>query len=52
LAFNRIKDKPTVLALDENGYATSKEVIFSGDGTEKPLIIQLDDESVYHIVKR
>ncbi|MFC1719043.1 hypothetical protein ACFL6S_35655 [Candidatus Poribacteria bacterium] len=42
-------DKPTVIALDENGYATDRAVAVS-DGT--PLVIQLAGNSVYHIVKR
>ena len=42
--------KPTVTALDENGYAVQKAVTTSGGGTKMPLVIQLAEDSIYHIV--
>jgi hypothetical protein len=42
--------EPAVIALDENGYATSKPVSTSGDGVKMPLVIQLAEDSVYSIV--
>jgi len=44
--------EPAVMALDENGYATSKPVGISGDGVKTPLVIQLAEDSIYHVVKR
>ena len=44
--------KTKVTALDENGYATSKSVTTSGDGIKTPLVIQLAEDSVYHIIQR
>jgi hypothetical protein len=43
---------PAVTALDENGYATSKPVSTSGDGVKMPLVIQLAEDSIYHVVQR
>ena len=43
---------PRITALDENGYATQKTVLTSGDGIKIPLKIQLAEDSIYHIVQR
>jgi len=40
------------MALDENGYATQKAVTASGDGIREPLVIQLAQDSIYHIIQR
>ena len=45
-------DRPTVTALDGNGYATQKAVTTSGDGANTPLMIQLAEDSIYHVVQR
>ena len=44
--------EPAVIALDENGYATSKPVSISGDGIKAPLVIQLAEDSIYYVVQR
>jgi hypothetical protein len=44
--------EPAVMALDENGYATSKPVSTSGDGIKAPLVIQLAEDSIYYVVQR
>jgi len=44
--------KPTVMALDENGYATQKDVKTTGDGVKTPLVIHLAEDSIYHIIQR
>jgi hypothetical protein len=41
-----------IVALDENGYATEKPVETSGDGVQKPLVIRLRGDSLYHVVLR
>ncbi|MFQ6130523.1 MAG: hypothetical protein ACE5R4_00655 [Armatimonadota bacterium] len=43
--------QPTVTALDENGYATGKRVVASG-GANQPLVIQLAEDAIYHVVQR
>ncbi len=44
--------KPTVTALDENGYGTKKAVMTSGDGIKTPLLIKLAEDSIYHVIQR
>ena len=41
-----------VTALDENGYATDKPITTRGDGVDKPLMIHLADDAIYHVVER
>jgi len=40
-----------VVALDENGYPSQRQVAVSGGGGQ-PLVIELDPESLYHLVIR
>jgi hypothetical protein len=44
--------RPVVKSLDENGYARKKKVKTEGNGTSKPLVIQLAEDAIYHIVRR
>ncbi|MDP8246333.1 MAG: hypothetical protein P9L94_19775 [Candidatus Hinthialibacter antarcticus] len=41
-----------VTALDENGYPTNKSVEYQGGTNGEPLTIQLNEDSVYHIIQR
>jgi hypothetical protein len=43
--------RPTVTALDENGYATDKKVTVTGDGVHLPLSIELAEDALYHVVR-
>jgi hypothetical protein len=44
--------RPTVTALDENGYATDKKIKTSGDGIQTPLVVELAEDALYHIIQR
>jgi hypothetical protein len=48
---SRTGGQPRVVALDENGYATSKPVQVSG-GAGAPLAVILAQDSIYHVVQR
>ena len=43
---------PEVTALDENGYAAQKAVTVGGDGVTTPLVIELAEDAIYHVVQR
>ncbi len=44
--------KPAVKALDEHGYPRDVEVLTTGGADGAPLVIQLLEDSVYHVVLR